>query len=154
MSNSIVRDMLEALEVQHINELMDDGKHYIIEVCKRIASENKKQMETSELERNAAIQSAVVSEERAEKAEAELALVRTENADLIEDIKQAIDAANVFAAEIVEMKQALSFDWDLFKSTQESLREHMQIIKAVAEYMEGKTFHRRDIMAIIKRGGL
>jgi len=73
MSNSIVRDMLEALEVQHINELMDDGKHYIIEVCKRIASENKKQREASELERNAAIQSAVISEKRAEKAEAALA---------------------------------------------------------------------------------
>ena len=41
MSRSIVRDILEALEVQHINELMDDGKHYIIEVCRRITSENK-----------------------------------------------------------------------------------------------------------------
>lgn len=50
MSRSIVRDILEALEVQHINELMDDGKHYIIEVCRRITSENKQRIKELDAE--------------------------------------------------------------------------------------------------------
>jgi len=130
-------------------------------------------LEASELERNAAIQSAVVSEEQRVKAEDKATREKTRLADKIvkaeanrDDIVKNLERSYAREAkaeandivknlersyareakaeanrdellvQVAEMKQAMSFDWDLFKSTQESLREHMTMLRKISELPE------------------
>jgi len=79
-------------------------------------------LEVCELERNAAIQGAVVNRGLRVKAELE---------------RDELDARrDELLVVIAEMKQAMSFDWDLFKSTQESLREHVTILRKISELQQ------------------